>query len=94
MQLSEREWRRAGASEILAVLTAPAAILVSGHARRGFLLGVLNLSNTAPSVIVPSIALVAFADNAIPSILALMFAGFAFAAFAAGALIMMIRGIR
>lgn len=164
MQLSEREWRSAGASEILAELTAPAAILaiaatllagfisdrvksrriplavfaaffavgmgtlatstklvlffigygvlqaalaaylsvdtaliaqlVSGHARRGFLLGVLNLSNTAPSVIVPSIALVAFADNAIPSILALMFAGFAFAAFAAGALIMMIRGIR
>ncbi|MEM7702389.1 MAG: MFS transporter [Pseudomonadota bacterium] len=85
---------QAALAAYLSVDTALIAQLVSGHARRGVLLGVMNLSNTFPSVIVPSIALMAFTDNTIAGILALMFAGFALAAILAGGLIMMIRSVR
>ena len=163
MQISQENWRKAGASEILAALTTPAAILaiiatifagfisdrrssrrwplaafaglfalgmgllagdngliwffvgyiltqtalaaylsvdtaliaqlVSGHPRRGLLLGVMNLSNTLPSVIAPVIALFAFNENAVASILPTLFGGLACAAFLAGILVLGIRSV-
>ena len=77
----------------LSVDTALVAQLVGGHAKRGLLLGFMNLSNTLPSVIVPSIALFAFSDNQVASILSAMFAVFAILAILAGGLILLIRGV-
>jgi MFS family permease len=78
----------------LSVDTALIAQLVTGHPRRGLLLGVMNLSNTFPSIIVPVIALLAFNENEVAGILTNMFWGFAVAALFAGALVLLIRTVR
>jgi MFS family permease len=77
----------------LAVDTALIAQLVSGHNRRGLLLGVMNLSNTLPSVIAPIIALLAFSESEVAAILASVFAGLALCSFLAGALVLLIRNV-
>lgn len=84
---------QAALAAYLSVDTALFAQLVSGHPRRGLLLGAMNLSNTLPSVIVPAIALIAFGGNGTASILVAMFWGFALAALGAGALVLLIRGV-
>jgi len=83
-----------GLSGFLSVETAMVAQLVGGSPRRGFLLGIMNLSNTLPSVIAPSIALLALAEEGIAGALSALFGGFAIASIGAGCLVLLIRGVR
>lgn len=85
---------QAAQAAYLAVDMALFAQLVSGNARRGFLLGIMNLSNTLPSVIVPAIALVVFSDGKEASIFFAIFTSLAFLAFVAGAIVLFIRSVR
>ena len=85
---------QAALAAYLSVDTALIAQLVTGHPRRGLLLGVMNLSNTLPSIIVPVIALAAFNESEVGAILSGMFWAFALAALIAGALVLMIRSVR
>ncbi|MEP0391874.1 MAG: MFS transporter [Erythrobacter sp.] len=83
-----------GLSGFLSVETALVAQLVGGNPRRGFLLGVMNLSNTLPSIIAPSIALLALVEDEIAGALSTLFGGFAIAAIVAGCLILFVRNVR
>lgn len=83
-----------GLSAFLSVDTAMVAQLVGASSRRGLWLGVMNLSNTLPSIIAPSIALVALSAEDVASALAHLFAGFAIAAFVSGFLMLLIRTVR
>lgn len=85
---------QAAQAAYLAVDMALFAELVSGNARRGMLLGVMNLSNTLPSVIVPGIALVALSNGEDAHIFVILFAALAVAAFLAGGLVLFIRSVR
>jgi len=85
---------QAAQAAYLAVDMALFAQLVSGNSRRGFLLGIMNLSNTLPSVIVPTIALVAFGDGKVVSIFVAIFAALASLAFVAGVIVLFIRSVR
>lgn len=85
---------QAAQAAYLAVDMALFAQLVSGNARRGFLLGIMNLSNTLPSVIVPAITLVVFSDRKIASIFVAIFAVLALLAFVAGVIVIFIRSVR
>lgn len=85
---------QAAQAAYLAVDMALFAELVSGNARRGMLLGVMNLSNTLPSVIVPGIALVALSNGEDAHIFVILFAALAVAAFLAGGLMLFIRSVR
>ncbi|QYU68871.1 MFS transporter [Leptolyngbya sp. 15MV] len=49
----------------LAIDSALVAQLVSGHPRRGALLGVMNLTNTMPALIAPALALATVGDRAV-----------------------------
>lgn len=83
-----------GLSAFLSIETALVAELVAGNSRRGLLLGVMNLSNTLPAIIAPSIALLAFADEEIGEVLSTLFGGFALAAIFSGCLALFIRNVR
>lgn len=83
-----------GLSAFLSVDTALVAQLVGGSSRRGLLLGLMNLSNTLPSVIAPSIALLALGAEDVSGALPTLFAGFAVAAFVSGILMLFIRSVR
>lgn len=83
-----------GLAGFLSVDTAMVAQLVAGSARRGLWLGVMNLSNTLPSIIAPSIALLALGAGDISGALPTLFAIFAVAAFVAGFLMLLIRSVR
>lgn len=83
-----------GLSGFLSIETALVAQLVGSSARRGLLLGVMNLSNTLPSIIAPSIALLALAEQDFADALSTLFASFALAAIVAGCLVLFIRRVR
>lgn len=83
-----------GLSAFLSIDTALVAQLVAHHPRRGMLLGVMNLSNTMPSVIVPAIALAAFGDEQVSRALATLFTVFAVLAVLAAAMVLFIRSVR
>ncbi len=83
-----------GLSAYLSVDAALVAQLVEGHSSRGLLLGVMNLSNTFPSVIAPTLALLSFAETEVASALSTLFAVFALAALASGFLVLLIRRVR
>ncbi len=55
----------AALAAFLAIDAALVAQLVSGHPRRGALLGVMNLTNTMPALIAPALALATVGDEAI-----------------------------
>ena len=83
-----------GLSAFLSIDTALVAQLVGGNPRRGLLLGVMNLANTLPSIIAPSIALFALARGETASALSALFAVFAAAALVSGLLVLFIRSVR
>ena len=83
-----------GLSAFLSVDTALVAQLVGGNPRWGLLLGVMNLANTLPSIIAPSIALFALARGETASALSALFAIFAAAALMSGLLVLFIRSVR
>lgn len=83
-----------GLSAFLSIDTALVAQLVGGNPRRGLLLGVMNLANTLPSIIAPTIALFALARGETASALSALFAIFAAAAVASGLLVLFIRSVR
>lgn len=83
-----------GLSGFLSVDTALVAQLVGGSLRRGLWLGVMNLANTLPSIIAPSIALFALAAEDVASVLAHLFVIFALTAFLSGFMMLFIRGVR
>ncbi len=55
-----------GLTAFLAVDSAMVTQLLAGHARRGELLGVMNLTNTLPAIVVPALTLASVRANAIP----------------------------
>lgn len=83
-----------GLAAFLSIDTALVAQLVSGHARRGALLGIMNLSNTLPAVIAPAIALLAFGADEVAHALGWIFAVMAVSAVIAGLLMLTIRSVK
>ena len=83
-----------GLSAFLSVDTALVAQLVSGSPRRGALLGVMNLTNTLPSVIAPVLTLIAFHDSALQDVLGQLFILCAVLAVLAGIAIQFVRSVR
>lgn len=83
-----------GLAAFLSIDTALVAQLVSGHPRRGAMLGVMNLSNTLPAVIAPALMLLAFGEAEIASALATVFGILATGAVIAGAMMLTIRNVR
>lgn len=55
-----------GLTAFLSVDSAMVTQLLSAHDRRGELLGVMNLTNTIPSILVPALALLSVRSNVIP----------------------------
>ena len=55
-----------GLTAFLSVDSAMVTQLLSTHQRRGELLGVMNLTNTVPSILVPALALLSVRSNVIP----------------------------
>lgn len=83
-----------GLAAFLSIDTALVAQLVSGHPRRGAMLGVMNLSNTLPAVIAPALVLLAFGEAEIAGALATVFAILAIAAVIAGVMMLMVHNVR
>ncbi len=81
-------------ASFLAIDSALVAQIVSGHPHRGTLLGVMNLTNTLPSIIAPGLALFAIQSgglaDAVPQLVTLS----AFAALVAAGIILTIRSVR
>ena len=82
-----------GLTGFLAVDTALVAQLLAGNPRRGMFLGLMNLTNTLPAIIVPAIALATMWQSQMIDSLSLVFlicsAGSVFAAVA----VMLVRKI-
>lgn len=55
-----------GLTAFLSVNSAMVTQLLSNHERRGELLGIMNLTNTIPSILVPVLALLSVRSNVIP----------------------------
>ncbi|MEO0906087.1 MAG: MFS transporter [Pseudomonadota bacterium] len=83
-----------GLAAFLAIDTALVAQLVAGNRRRGLLLGVMNLSNTLPAIIAPTVALVALGGQGVADVLGAIFAVMALAALGGGALMLTIVRVR
>lgn len=83
-----------GLAAFLSIDTAMVAQLVTGHQRRGALLGVMNLTNTLPAIIAPVLTLIAFQTSALADLLGVLFLGCAVLALLAGAGVLLIRSVR
>lgn len=83
-----------GLTVFLAVDTAFVAQLIGNRQRRGTLLGIMNLANTLPAIIVPALALAAFKAEEVAGVLGNLFAVFAVTSLCAGVLLMFIRSVR
>jgi MFS family permease len=84
----------AGLTGFLSVDSALMAQIVSGHRRLGALLGVVNLTNTLPAILVPGFALLAVGDGTIANAFLPLQLGAAIAALLAAVLILQIRSVR
>lgn len=84
----------AALTAFLAIDAALVAQLLAGYPRRGAMLGVMNLTNTLPSVIGPIVALIYVSMAPISQILAGLMLAAALAALVAAALVMAIRSQR
>lgn len=82
-----------GLTAFLAVDSAMVTQLLATHARRGELLGFMNLTNTVPAILVPALTLLSVRANAMPD-WSLAFAAAAAAALAAAMILSRIRTIR
>jgi len=82
-----------GLSTFLSIDTAMVAQLVSGNRNRGTLLGVMNLTNTLPSIIAPGLALLAFHERALQQQLSVLFIACAVLALLGGIGIQFIRTV-
>lgn len=83
-----------GLAAFLSIDTALVAQLVASDPRRGTLLGVMNLTNTLPAIVAPSLALVSFQLDTMTDILAHLFLACAIAACIASLAVTLIRSIR
>lgn len=83
-----------GLAAFLSIDTAMVAQLVTGHPRRGALLGVMNLTNTLPAIIAPVLTLIAFQTSALVDLLGVLFLGCAVLALLAGGGVLLIRSVR
>lgn len=83
-----------GLSTFLSIDTALVAQLVSGNRNRGALLGVMNLTNTLPSIIAPGLALLAWQERALQQQLGSLFTICAVLALAGGVGIQFIRTVK
>lgn len=82
-----------GLTAFLSVDSAMVTQLLSSHARRGELLGFMNLTNTLPAIVVPVVTLMTVRSNVMPN-WSLAFAAAAALALAAAAILSRIRTIR
>ena len=83
-----------GLAGFIAIDTALIAQMLTGHARRGALLGVMNLTNTLPGIVVPALTLLAITQGSIVRVLPVMLHGAAAAAVLAAVLVLRIRSVR
>ena len=83
-----------GLAAFLSIDTALVAQLVSGHPRRGTMLGVMNLANTMPAIIAPTLILLAFREDAIAGALSTLFGVLTICTLTAGAMMLFIRNVR
>ena len=81
-----------GLTAFLSVDSAMVTQLLATHRRRGELLGVMNLTNTIPSILVPAIALLSVRPNVLPD-WSIAFALAGMLALAAAAILSRIRSI-
>ncbi|MBE5074710.1 MFS transporter [Erythrobacteraceae bacterium E2-1 Yellow Sea] len=84
----------AGLTAFLSIDAALVAQLVSGHPRRGALLGLMNLTNTLPSVLVPALTIMAIDAATAASVLGFAFKTCSIGAILAGLAITNIKQIR
>lgn len=83
-----------GLSAFTSLDTALVAQLVSGARNRGVLLGVMNLTNTLPSIAAPALTLLAFERDADAALLSQMFLASAALALAAAVGVLFVRTVR
>ncbi|TIX50683.1 MFS transporter [Alteraurantiacibacter aquimixticola] len=84
----------AGLSTFLSIEAALVAQLVSGNPNRGALLGIMNLTNTLPSMIAPGLTLVAYQQAALQQQLSALFMICAALALASGVALQFVRTVR